>query len=184
LINPSATIALTVLAPADQLASFDPALMAPRCSSAGRSCDTGSLVTGRASSEPNAPNTILRSCLDGTGSGAGSITRIRVASASGANLTAGGDAAVLVTLPSMMYVDDAVDFFFAADAASPRWTLFATAAPGSGAPGSTTTTVGASYRLPAGALQAVRAQYRRGGSAVPCVAGTLNDRDDLVFAVQ
>jgi hypothetical protein len=40
------------------------------------------------------------------------------------------------------------------------------------------------YRLPAGALQAVRAQLRYAGDATfVCGGGTFDDRDDLVFAV-
>ena len=180
----TSTATLTVLGPGDQVAAFDPELFAPRCSAVGRSCDTGGLVSGRASSEPNASNTVNRSCADGGGSGAGSIDRVRVASASGSNFAAGEQVTVSATVPSMMYVDDAVDFFYAADATDPRWTYIGSGTPGSGTPGSTAVTLSASYRLPEGGLQAVRVQYRRGGSAVVCAAGALNDRDDLVFAVE
>ena len=41
----------------------------------------------------------------------------------------------------------------------------------------------ATYTLPAGALQAVRAQFRYQGTRAACAAGAYNDRDDLVFAV-
>lgn len=180
----TSTATLTVLGTGDQAAAFDPALFAPRCSAVGRSCDTGSLVTGRAGSEPNAPNTINRSCADGTGNGTGFIDRVRVFSVSGANFAAGAVVTLSATVPSMMYVDDAVDFFHAADARDPQWTYIATATPGPAAPGSPAVTLGASYRLLEGGLQAVRVQYRRGGSAVVCAAGPLNDRDDLVFAVE
>ena len=53
----------------DQTAVFDPALQAPRCSTVGRSCDSGaSLLLGRngLGPEPNQPNTINDSCADGT----------------------------------------------------------------------------------------------------------------------
>jgi hypothetical protein len=39
------------------------------------------------------------------------------------------------------------------------------------------------YNLPDGANQAVRVQFRYGGSIGSCTSGSYNDRDDLVFAV-
>jgi leucyl aminopeptidase len=45
-------------------------------------------------------------------------------------------------------------------------------------------TLSATYTLPAGALQAVRAQFRYSGTAGTCSTGSYNDRDDLIFAVQ
>jgi leucyl aminopeptidase len=42
----------------------------------------------------------------------------------------------------------------------------------------------ATYTLPAGNLQAIRAQFRYTGTASTCTAGAYNDRDDLVFTVQ
>jgi hypothetical protein len=44
-------------------------------------------------------------------------------------------------------------------------------------------TLSATYTLPSGALQAVRAQFRYQGAASSCTSGGYNDRDDLVFAV-
>src|SRR4029453_3623034 len=44
-------------------------------------------------------------------------------------------------------------------------------------------TLSATYTLPSGALQAVRAQFRFGDGGSTCAAGGFNDRDDLVFAV-
>jgi phosphatidylserine/phosphatidylglycerophosphate/cardiolipin synthase-like enzyme len=41
-----------------------------------------------------------------------------------------------------------------------------------------------SYTLPAGGLQAVRANFRSGGSAAVCTTGSYDDHDDLIFAVQ
>jgi aminopeptidase S len=46
-----------------------------------------------------------------------------------------------------------------------------------------TQTLSATYTLPAGALQAVRAQFRYQSTNAACSAGAYNDRDDLVFAV-
>ncbi len=42
----------------------------------------------------------------------------------------------------------------------------------------------ATYTLPAGALQAARAQFRYQGAVGTCSTGAYNDGDDLIFAVQ
>ncbi|MEM7356071.1 MAG: hypothetical protein AAF657_34970, partial [Acidobacteriota bacterium] len=75
--------------------------------------------------------------------------------------------------------EDTLDLFFTADANNPSWTLITSITP---------TVVGqqtlsATYTLPAGALQAVRAQFRYQSTNAACSAGNWNDRDDLVFAV-
>ena len=74
---------------------------------------------------------------------------------------------------------DAVDFFYAADATRPSWQWIATVVP-SVAGGQV---LPVKYRLPSGALQAVRVQYRGQGTSDSCATGVSNDRDDLVFAV-
>ena len=74
---------------------------------------------------------------------------------------------------------DKLDLYYAADAMSPAWTFLATLTPtATGAQVLSTT-----YTLPAGSLQAVRARFRYGGTAVACGTGTYNDHDDLVFEV-
>ncbi len=169
-----------------QIALFDTALQAPRCSTVGSSCETGpSLVLGRdgRGPEPNQPNTINDSCADGT-SGVfhsdESNDALKVSTTDGTNFAAGKtvriDATVWAwTTPSQ----DHLDLYFAANAASPTWTFVGTLTPTvAGAQ-----TLSATYTLPAGALQAVRAQFRYQGAASPCTAGGFNDRDDLVFAV-
>jgi hypothetical protein len=185
----SATLSLTVT-PAgggtDQTAVFDTALQAPKCATVGRSCDSGpSLVLGRngLGPEPNQPNTIHDSCADGT-SGTfhsdESNDRLKVSTTDGTSFAAGKtvriDATVWAwTTPS----SDKLDLYFAANAASPTWTFLTTLTPTvAGAQ-----TLSATYTLPSGALQAVRAQFRYQGSASPCTSGGFNDRDDLVFAV-
>jgi hypothetical protein len=185
----SATLSLTVT-PAgggtDQTAVFDTALQAPKCATVGRSCDSGpSLVLGRngLGPEPNQPNTINDSCADGT-SGTfhsdESNDRLKVSTTDGTSFAAGKtvriDATVWAwTTPS----SDKLDLYFAANAASPTWTFLTTLTPTvAGAQ-----TLSATYTLPSGALQAVRAQFRFQGSASPCTSGGFNDRDDLVFAV-
>ena len=147
---------------------FDAALQAPKCAAVGSSCDTGSsLVRGRAGlgPEPNQPNTLNDSCADGT-SGTfhsdESNDRIRVSTTDGSSFASGKTVTVEATVwawttPS----SDAADFFYAADATNPTWTLIATRVPtAAGAQ-----TLSASYTLPVGALQAVRVQYRYQGGA-------------------
>jgi leucyl aminopeptidase len=75
---------------------------------------------------------------------------------------------------------DHLDLYYAANASSPTWTLIATLTPtAAGAQ-----TLSATYTLPSGSLQAVRANFRYQSSAGACVAGSYTDHDDLVFAVQ
>jgi hypothetical protein len=167
-------------------AVFDPARQAPACNTVGISCDTGpSLVLGRdgRGPEPNQPNTINDSCADGT-SGVfhsdESNDRVKVSTTDGSNFAPGKtvriDATVWAwTTPSA----DAADFYFASNGASPVWTFIGTAVPTvAGAQ-----TLSRTYTLPAGALQAVRVQFRYQSSTAACAAGGYNDRDDLVFAV-
>ncbi|HEX9185656.1 MAG TPA: M36 family metallopeptidase [Vicinamibacteria bacterium] len=169
-----------------QAAVFDAVLQAPRCSTVGSSCDTGSsLVLGRdgRGPEPNQPNTIADSCADGT-SGTfhadESNDRLVVSTTDGASFAAGKTVRVDATVwawstPSA----DRLDLYYAADATSPAWTLIATLTPTVAGQ----QTLSATYTLPSGALQAVRAQFRYQGSASTCTSGGYNDRDDLVFAV-
>jgi trimeric autotransporter adhesin len=184
--NTSLSLTVTGTGGNPQIAVFDTVLQAPKCVTVGSSCETGtSLVLGRAGlgPEPNQPNTINDSCADGT-SGTfhsdESNDALKVSTTDGTSFAAGKtvriDATVWAwTTPSQ----DHLDLYFAANATSPSWTFVATLTP---------TVVGAqtlsaTYTLPAGALQAVRAQFRYQGSASPCTAGGFNDRDDLVFAV-
>jgi hypothetical protein len=185
----SAAMSLTVTSVGgggDEAAVFDATLQAPKCANVGRSCDTGaSLVLGRdgRGPEPNQPNTINDSCADGT-SGTfhsdESNDRIKVSTTDGSSFAPGKtvriDATVWAwTTPSA----DRLDLYYAANANSPTWTFVATLTPTvAGAQ-----TLSATYTLPSGALQAVRAQFRYQGSASACTSGGYNDRDDLVFAV-
>jgi hypothetical protein len=188
-LSRSSSLSLTVTGTGgggDQTAAFDASLQAPRCGTVGRSCDSGaSLLLGRAGlgPEPNQPNTINDSCADGT-SGTfhsdESNDRLKVSTTDGSNFAPGKtvriDAMVWAwTTPSA----DRLDLYYAANASSPTWTFLATLTPTvAGAQ-----TLSATYTLPSGALQAVRAQFRYQGSASSCTAGAFNDRDDLVFAV-
>jgi hypothetical protein len=171
-----------------QTAVFDGGLQAPRCSTVGNSCDTVALVDGRdtisGGAEPNQPNTIFDSCADGT-SGTyhsdESVDRIVVSTNDGTDFAPGKT----VTLDATVFVwpggptSDSIDLYSAADATSPSWTFITTINPTSGG----TQSASASYTLPSGPLQAVRAQIRYQGSASSCTSGNFNDHDDLVFAV-
>ena len=167
-----------------QTAVFDSGLGVPACAIAGSSCDSLALLDGVAGAgpEPNQPNT-LDGCADGT-SGSyhsdESNDRIVVSTLDGADMVEGAtvrvDATVWAwTTPS----SDTLDLFYAADANSPSWVLIDSIV----ATVAGEQTLSATYTLPAGTLQAVRAQFRYQSTNAPCASGNYNDRDDLVFAV-
>jgi hypothetical protein len=177
----------------DEVAVFDTTLQAPKCVNVGRSCDTGAtLVKGRdnmagGGTETNQPNTINDSCTDGT-SGTyltdESNERVKVVSVDGTPFAAGKQVRVEVTAHVWPGgpTQDHLDIYQAANANSPVWTAVATnITPTAGQTGMQTFT--ATYTLPSGGLQAVRAQFRYQGAASACTSGAYNDRDDLVFAV-
>ncbi|MEK7423965.1 MAG: peptidase S8, partial [Actinomycetota bacterium] len=77
------------------------------------------------------------------------------------------------------FASDSLDLYYAADANAPVWTLIGTIKPtAAGAQ-----VLRATYTLPAGGLQAVRANFRYQGAASACSTGGYDDHDDLVFAV-
>ncbi|MEM7582585.1 MAG: reprolysin-like metallopeptidase, partial [Acidobacteriota bacterium] len=167
-----------------QNAAYDSGLGTPACAVAGSSCDSLALLDGRDDNgpEPNAPNT-LDGCADGS---AGtyhsdeSNDRIVVSALDGADMVEGAtvriDATVWAwTTPS----EDTLDLYYAADATNPSWTLITSITPSTAGE----QTLSAQYTLPAGTLQAVRAQFRYQSTNAACSSGTYNDRDDLVFAV-
>jgi hypothetical protein len=169
------------------VAAYDATLKAPKCVTVGSLCDSMDLLNGRdtisGGAEPNQPNAINDSCTDGT-VGAyhsdESIDRIRVSTVDGTAFVPGKTVKVEATVwawssPSA----DHLDLYYAADANSPVWTYIATLTP----PVAGFQALSATYTLPNGALQAVRARFRYGGSAVPCSTGPFDDHDDLVFAV-
>jgi hypothetical protein len=167
-------------------ASWDNGLRAPVCSAAASKCFTGTLVDGRGplGPEANAPNTLDAACADGTQGSYHldeSIDAITIRSSG--TFTTGASAIIEVKIwASQAYLMDALDLYGAPDAtaASPEWQHIATLTPTrAGAQ-----VLSAPYVLPAGALQAVRAQLRFGGEATfVCGGGTFDDRDDVVFAV-
>jgi Zn-dependent metalloprotease len=169
-----------------QNAVFDTALQAPKCGTVGISCDSGTLVNSRdtlSPSETNQPNTINDSCADGT-SGTYHVDesndRVKVLTTDGTNFAPGKTVRIEATVwawttPSQ----DHLDLYYTANANSPSWTFIATLTPTvAGAQ-----VLSATYTLPSGPLQAVRARFRYQGSAASCGTGSYNDHDDLVFAV-
>lgn len=167
-------------------ASFDTALRVPRCTTTGSSCSSGTLLTGRAllGPEPQAPN-VRGTCADGT---AGtyhvdeSVDALTVTSVDGSPFTPGKTVRIDATVWAYTgYTSDKLDLYFTADAqaATPVWSFLATLTP----PGAGLRTLSATYVLPSGGVQAVRAQFRYGGLASPCTSGVYNDRDDLAFSV-
>jgi hypothetical protein len=168
-----------------QNAVYDAGLGAPKCDVAGSSCDSLALVQGRANlgPEPNQPNTIS-TCADGT-SGTyhsdESNDRIVVSTLDSGNFSEGDTVQIDATVWAWSTgSSDTLDLYYAANANSPSWTYITSIVPPAGG----AHTLSAQYTLPAGSLQAVRAQFRYTGSVGSCVSGAYNDRDDLVFAVE
>jgi hypothetical protein len=169
-----------------QAALYDATLKAPRCATVGSSCDSGaSLLLGRDGKgpEPNQPNTVDGSCADGT-SGTfhadESNDGLKVSTLDGTDFAAGKTVRVEArvwawTTPS----SDHLDLYYAANAASPTWTLIGTLTPAAAG----AQVLSATYALPTGAQQAVRARFRYTGTAAACGTGAYDDHDDLVFAV-
>ena len=185
----STTVSLTVSSTGGaQMAVFDSTLRAPKCATAGSSCDTGaSLILGKdtmsGGAEPNQPNNINGSCADGT-SGTfhsdESNDRIVVASTGGGTMTHGQTVKITATVWAWNTgSSDSLDLYYAANANSPMWVFIGTIVPPAGGAQS----LSATYTLPTGSLQAVRANFRYLGSASSCSTGAYDDHDDLVFAV-
>jgi PKD repeat protein len=178
-------------------ADYHPILKAPTCASVTSFCDTMDLVDGRGTinPEPNAPNTIYSSCPDdnlGVHHRDESLDRIRVSTLDGTPMAAGKTVQIDVTVwaapfyvnlapTEYEYPPDALHLYHAADATNPSWTYLTTiVAPVDGGQVLSTT-----YTLPAGtSLQAVRGNFRYSTSPGACTAGSYDDHDDLVFAVE
>jgi hypothetical protein len=165
-------------------ASYDAVRRAPVCTAVGAGCDTGTLVNGRGmlGPEPNAPNTIGASCADGA-SGSyhsdESLDRLRVSTVDGGAMAASKVVRVDATVWAWS-TSDHLDVYYAASASSPTWILVGTLTPAA----SGAQTLSITYTLPAGALQAVRGNFRYLGSPGSCTTGSYDDRDDVIFAVQ
>ena len=170
-------------------AVYDSTLKAPRCGAGTTACDSGpTLLLGRDSitvgAELNQPNTINNSCGDGTlGSfhSDESIDRLKVSTLDGTPIAPGKtvlvEATVWVWTPSP--TSDHLDLYYTADANNPTWTFIRTLTPTAGG----LQTLSATYVLPAGGLQAVRAHFRYTGSATPCTGIGFDESDDLILNV-
>jgi hypothetical protein len=184
-VGTSAAVNVNVNNPVVVAAAYDAVLKAPRCTGPASGCDSGTLVNGRDGKgpEPNQPNTINNSCADSTGGTYHfdeSIDRLRVVTTDGSALAAGKTVRIETTVWAFSPpTGDRLDLYYTANAASPVWTYLTTLTP----PGGGVRTLSATYVLPAGAVQAVRAQFRYQGLLSTCTVGAYNDRDDLVFAV-
>ena len=110
-----------------------------------------------------------------------SIERIKVIRQDGTGFATGKEVRVEVTVwaSSSGYGSEQLDLLVAADALNPAWTNLTTLAPTA----SGSQVLATSIILPAGGLQALRAQYRAGGTLAECSTGATDDHDDLVFAV-
>lgn len=184
---PSPTATSTTSAPA----VYNTTYKTPACLTVQPVCDSGtSLLNGRDNMsggiEPNQPNTLYSSCPDdtyGTYHSDESIDQVKVATSDGTPMAAGKTVTFTVKGWAYNATQDALDLYYTGNAGAnpPTWTLIKTMAPT--AAGAQTWT--ATYMLPAGTNQAVRASLRYLGSAAPCNGSTYGytDPDDLVFAV-
>jgi hypothetical protein len=168
-----------------QDAVYDATLQAPKCDIPGSECDSLALLDGRdgVGPEPNQPNTINSSCADGT-SGTyhsdESNDRIVVKTLDGTDFFEGATVQIDATVWAWSTgSSDALDLYYAADANSPSWVFITTLVPPSGG----ALTLSATYTLPNGGLQAVRANFRYSGTVSSCSTGSYDDHDDLIFAV-
>jgi len=170
-------------------AAYDSTLKAPKCAVAGSVCDAGNLLVGRdnmaGGAEPNQPNTILNSCADGTMGtfhvDGESIDGLRVSSVDGTPFAPGKTARIEANVWAFDAAFNFLDLYSAPDATNPSWTHLATLSPVTEG----SQTLSATFTLPVGRLQAVRAAFRFGAVQSPCDGDTetFNDRDDLIFAV-
>lgn len=176
----------TLTSPAT-LAAYDSTLRVPKCATPSMTCDSGSLLSGRDSlvvrSESGQPNNLSGVCADGSGGeyhSDESVERIVISSENGNPLTPGSVARVAVTVWAYSeFHTDRLDLYYAASASRPSWTLLTTLTPA----GSGEQTLEATFTLPRGGLQALRAVFRFQGAIGTCPSGAYDEADDLVFAV-
>lgn len=171
-------------------AQYSTALTVPMCNLLAAICDARALVWGIGNhawdGESNPSNTILSSCTDGSGDESfdvGYITNLRVETLNGQPLAPGQQVRLSVATWGGFVPGETVDVFFTGNALVPSWTYLTNVIlpPGAGEPVLTAT-----YTLPPGELQAVRARFSRGMSSTnPCPSpnGDFTDVDDLVFRV-
>ncbi|WP_404371742.1 M20/M25/M40 family metallo-hydrolase [Corallococcus coralloides] len=189
--NNTVTAARTVtVANVSTSGTYDATFMTVRCSAAAATCDSGTLFNGRGTRGPelNTPNTLRATCKDGstgTYKSDESLEALKVSTVDGSNFAAGKQVKVEATLWAYANpASDRLDLYYTANASAttPTWTLITSVTPSA----ANLQTISATYTLPSGTNQAVRAQFRY-GTGTPtsaCISGEYNDRDDLVFTVQ
>jgi hypothetical protein len=173
-------------------AAYDPVLRVPACTSVAFGCGSGSLLEGRdgvvyygtSLGETNAPNTLATapSCPDGTYPYVRrSLDELKVYAADGSPLEEGKLVRIEARVSVYSVYYDALDLFVAADASAPAWTPVATLRPTAG--GSQVLATTAVLPASMSGLEAIRGTWRYGGGPTPCSAYSLDESDDLVFAV-
>jgi hypothetical protein len=163
------------------MAVYDATLKAPLCDVVGRACDSGTLLNSSGPAEPNQPNTLFNSCVDGQGTGhLGRIDSIRVETLDGAALSS--NAAVRITYFGGFSSASGQEVFITAtplDNLNPGWMPVGTLSAGAGMH-----TLNAGLPNVSG-LVAIRVLGKFGGFFVgTCVTGTDDDADDLVFRIR
>lgn len=197
------TVLNTVIASVST-ATFDATLKAPVCAITAFGCTTGTLVAGRGPVGPSGPelgqpNTLRNACADGA-SGTyltdESLESLTIKSEPSeffeptAPLATGRKVRIEAAVNVFSPLADKLDLFYAPDAtaSTPAWQLIATLEPAIPSPTredgtGPQTLIVPEFTLPDGAsLRAIRGVFRYGGGAAPCVPGSYNDHDDLVFA--
>ncbi|RKH43946.1 M20/M25/M40 family metallo-hydrolase [Corallococcus llansteffanensis] len=170
--------------------TYDSTLKTVRCSAVAATCDSGTAFTGRGTRGPELsyPNTLRGTCADGSGGtfhSDESMDALKVSTVDGTPFAPGKQVKVEATVWAYANpASDRLELFYTANATAttPVWTQIGTSLTPTAAGA---VTLSATYTLPSGTNQAVRAQFRYGSSSTtsPCVSNEYNDRDDLVFAV-
>jgi hypothetical protein len=173
------------------VATYNAGLRVPSCTAAC-GCDTGNVaIKGRgimtAGNESNRPNTLGGTCVDGNSGTYGldeSLEQIAIRGPNSGNIAPGNQ----VTVDARVWCygsSDKLDLYYTADAtaAAPVWTPVVTGLSCPRGRGFHTFTHTFTLNGTATGQQAIRGNFRFGGTAGVCSSGTYNDRDDLVFTV-
>jgi len=174
-------------------AAFDTDLGVPHCAVPSARCDTHTLLTGMGGSEPHRPNTLRDRCSEDAPpdlpGNREAVDRIVVSALDGAPFAPGMPVKVDVSL-SGAASGDLLYLLYTADAAAPSvgWQPLLEMPLEIESGGNVT--LSATYTLPAGANQAVRAALiiapNEPKPVSPCVSGDnrlWEDHDDVAFAV-
>jgi hypothetical protein len=171
-----------------QLATYNTTLRVPSCTTAC-GCDTGTTaIKGRGTmtggNETNRPNTLGGTCVDGN-SGSyqadESLEQITLKTVDQGNLAPGKQ--VQATFRVYCYsTSDRLDVYYTTNTTTPSWATLATNLACT-ASGFQTFTQTFNLNATATGQQAIRGNFRFGGTAGTCSTGSYNDRDDLAFTV-